>query len=257
MSNNLNINSTGIISRFQLLFDFFPFHIKAIVLFSQILAVFFSLCIIFILFKSKFKDKFFRILLIIACSDLAYSSLILVLSFITLICYSENLICPLVFYYIMSLGFIVINEFISSSLSLFVILIEIFLTIQRISIMKNFKWVRKNKNINLILIFLFIISILIFTPKLFMYKINLSYFYKSKKPKLIHDVFATKFGDSNKASIILGISIFRITLITVILPVLNVIMFAIYKQYLKQKLKFPAQYQSKLLLYSIFLLLFL
>jgi hypothetical protein len=213
---------------------------KPLVLCLRYFAFISSLVNIRIFSTFKLKNSLYKLLMIIAIADALYSFMLLSLGFLAMICYEDSLCGPSLYYGYL-LGYVFISEFLTSSLALFNIILEIFITIQRILILSQVNSLLKTAKVRVVCSIFSVVSIIAYSPLLSMFKIvkidqddayesanNTSFEYRLSK---------NEFGKSTAALFFLtSISLTRITLVTVFLFVLNITCIVKFKQYLKKKI---------------------
>lgn len=197
----------------------------------------------------RLKDALYKYLLVMASSDAAYSLLVFLLSWVTRMCYAdEPAYCPASVFYAVLVLYVAVSEYLSSCLALFSIVLECFLTVQRILLVANTGTALQQRplvarirraltappSVSCVCAWLFAVSLAAYLPVLFMRRIQTvtlsgaAFDYRLEK---------TLFGQSYAAkSLITGIKIARILLVTVVLAILNAVNIVQFNAYTKRKL---------------------
>lgn len=215
---------------------------KTIVMILRSLALLTSLINIKILGRLRLKDSVYKYLFVITITDAVYSALLFLLGLSASICYDDspdNLCSPPV-YYLFLICYILFSEFITSCLALFNILLECFLTLQRIVIVANKRSKLNSINHKIVCGSLLLFSILIYTPALFLNKIITIEIKESDSntTRLDYRMIKTSYGKSDAAVTVITVtSLFRIVMATVVLSVINIVAICKFKAYLVRKLQ--------------------
>jgi hypothetical protein len=144
--------------------------------------------------------------------------------------------------YVTSLLFIIIVEYLTSCLAILNIFIEIFLTAQRICVLSAIRMsIFKKEYLNRVCSAFVAISLLIYTPVLFMNKIDpavpSNQTKNSNYPLSDYVVNKTEFGQTRLGiGILNALTIFRIVLVGCVLSGLNVVAIVKYRAYFSRKL---------------------
>jgi hypothetical protein len=187
----------------------------------------------------RLKDSLYGYLLIISMADATYSGLLFSLGVMARVCYEDDPVhCGPSLYYTYLIFYVFISEYLTSSIAFFNISLEIFVTIHRILLILHVNSFLKRIRVSYVCSFLLGISAVIYSPVLAMYNItdigsrNETCSAGNEEYRLSK----SNFGRSNTAlSILTCISLVRITLVTVVLFMLNIIAIFKFKQYLKRK----------------------
>jgi hypothetical protein len=132
-----------------------------------------SLMNVLVLVNPKLKESLFRYLLVMAIVDMFYSLMVFTLGFMSSLCLpSTSEMCGPNLYLTFLVMFILMSDFLTSSLALMNILLEIFLTTQRMLMITNKKSALRNASVTRVCWTLFGVSLLLYFPFLFMNKIE-------------------------------------------------------------------------------------
>lgn len=139
---------------------------------------------------------------------------------------------------------IIIDNYFTSCLAIFVILIEINLSIQRLLILKNTTLCIINQDYKIITFILFLFALIYYLPQLFIQNI-LSTRYISKNNtntsmiRVSYSLVNTKFGNSLAGNYIpISLTIIRIILGTIVLTFINIINVIEIKKIFSNKIKY-------------------
>lgn len=192
-------------------------------------------------FRLNIKHHLYKYLIVIALVDLAYFFSMSSLSAFPRLClnhrYNETL-CSAPVQKTFFILLIFISDYLTSSLALFNILAEIYLTVQRILLITNSSI--KHLKFKFSCFILFIISFTAYLPVLFMYKIEKDcQFNKTKRAYLLsYKITKTGFGKTGVSVVIqAALSATRILLVTLVLFVLNIIVICVFKRFLQKKIE--------------------
>lgn len=185
-----------------------------------------------IIFRNpKLNDQTYKFLLVIAFNDFAYSCQLMLLQ-LGKLCVTGS--CAPNTKYAVLLLHIVCFEYTTSCLAIMNIFIELYMTVQRLSMVKNKKFM-ESISFRKIIIFLTIISFVYYSPVLFLTKIDTIYIKNSTMPQ-DYSLKLSSFGNSSIGRLIPTVlSLIRIFLVTVVLFVLNVITIISFKKYFAKK----------------------
>ena len=202
------------------------------------------------------KDSLYKYLLVIAVFDSLYSLLLLLVMGVEhnvevifsrtleVICSNKKAYegtqtrCDSSRYYIFLGLFLFISEFVTSVFQFFNILLEIFLTLQRIFLISNVRSFLRDTNVKRVCTILFLISFFIHMPIIFMDNIEESETRINNMTQIArhYRLNKTMFGKTTVAkSIMTGLSTSRLVLVTLVLLILNIIAIVKYRAYLKKK----------------------
>jgi hypothetical protein len=198
-------------------------------------ATLFSLLNICVLAHSKLKDKLFKFLLAMAVADFLYSGLIFALSELARLSYA-GYVGP-TGYFIFLVLYILISEHITSCLAFFNIILEIFLTLQRIVIISNNidSCIKKIK-FEQVCSTLLTVTALIYAPMLFMNTIKRVEIRNVNASIVEYRLVKTEFSRSGPAlTYVIGLNITRIALVTTVLLIFNIIAIFKFRAYLMKK----------------------
>ena len=189
-----------------------------------------SLICVWILFKIRNVSSLNKCLLAMSFSDALYTLSFLIGHAIFSVCTEDDPVkCGKILYLGFLVNYITISEFLSSCLAFFNILMETFLMIQRIMIVRNNFSSFKNLKGNFICSTVCIISILIYFPVLFAKLIEpVRYTSTSSLNKTIADAYEfrkTKFGGSFLFTCYINtVTLARVLLATIILLALDILL---------------------------------
>jgi hypothetical protein len=188
-----------------------------------------------VLANKKLKDSFFKYLLIMSLVDIAYVALISIMYF-TVCTGNPGGMCGTDWDYVNLLIYIVFSEFLTSALALFNILLEIFLTVQRIfQISFNKSRLHKLSVFKTCLI-LFSISLVYYSPTLAMNRIDTVY--RENGTRRAYVLSKTPFSKTNLGvALVTGMTVCRIALVTVVLTIVNIVAMIKFNAFLHRKSK--------------------
>lgn len=234
MENNSNPNETLNVKSSNFYIDWFEVTLCTLCF----LGTFTSILNIIIFLNKKLKDQTYNYMLVISMVDFAY---ITIIGFeITFKCGSfcdilKNSYATQVY----TLWF---ADYLTSCLAIMNILIELFVSIQRLFIILNKKFLQ-NVSFRIVLILISLVSIVYYIPVLFVRKI-------AHDPSLnIFKIVFTEFGDSNFGKSVPSVlSMIRLFFVLVCLSIVNFITFIEFKKHFskKKKLKFNKTKSSKI-----------
>ena len=193
--------------------------------------------------KAKLKDRLYRYMFANSLADVAYTSLMnfTILFSVFIVCNkSIPFGCPSSYsYYLSIVMYILFMEYMTSCLAFFNIVLEIFLTVERIILISNFDSNRlKNAKTKLVCSVIFSIALFLHSPLLFVNKITGEMFNSDNNPnnKTKLKLEKTEFGASYIAKTYLSsLSILRIVLVIFVLLVLNVVALFKFKAFTRNK----------------------
>ncbi len=215
---------------------------RQIIMALRVASILVSLFNVAVLAHQKLKDSVFKYLLVIAVIDAVYFFLIYLLGILTAICVSggdSTSQCAPDVYYIFLVLFVFLSDFLTSSLALTNILLEIFLTLQRSLIIANHArgWL-KDATVLKSGTVLFLVSLGCYAPMLLIKKVELAVIAStnSTTPSFDYRLVKSEFGKSKLAAgYQVVINSLRIVLVCGVLFVLNVIVTRRFRDYLKKK----------------------
>jgi hypothetical protein len=208
-----------------------------VVEFMRMVSMITSVLTVVILNKLNTKITVYKYIRFTTYSDLIYTGLLFLFRLLELRCTKNPAHgCPTIQYSYL-LAYVWISDFFTSCLAFFNILMEIFIQLHRTLIVLNrlpaFKFISTCKWASL---FMLIVSLLVYTPVLFMKRIELkpSDGYTTR-PNEYHLV-RTEFGKSKLSQLILDIINFvRIFLVIGVIFVLNLIIMIRFRLFLKKR----------------------
>jgi hypothetical protein len=198
-----------------------------------------------VLVNPKLKDPLFKYLLVISIVDTTYSLMIYFLSFLNSLCFPlRHEICGPIFLLIFRVLFMLMSDFLTSSLAFMNILLEIFLTLQRVLMITNTRSVLRDASVARVCWTLFSVSVLVYFPFLFTNKVervvptsswspwmsgNSSSGYEYRRVK-------SEFGNSTYAFWFqVTVNVIRMCLVLVVLPILNCLAIIKFHAYFQHK----------------------
>jgi hypothetical protein len=143
--------------------------------------------------------------------------------------------------------FIVIDEYLTSCMAVFNLLIQIFLSLQRIFLVLNKSYLQNISLIKSILI-LASISLIFYSPILTIQRIELSHPNATSNAHmpLLYSIVHTHFGETAFGqSVPTVLSSLRIFLATILLSIVNIINFIAFKRYFEKRKKLTKPNSSK------------
>jgi hypothetical protein len=204
-----------------------------------------------VLANKKLKDSLHKYLLVMTIADLVYTTLISIMFFT--VCHNNpHGKCGSQIDYFNLVIYIFVSEFLTSSLAIFNILLEIFLTLQRIVIISHINSRLRHASVYKVCLVLFSISLAFYSPMLAVHRIDIINKTTSKHEPVDYKLSRTNFGMTNLSiGMKTVMNIIRIILVTLVLSILNGIVLIKYKAFLvnKKNLKRP---QSNFVKTSIF-----
>jgi hypothetical protein len=141
--------------------------------------------------------------------------------------------------YALSVLSLLLSEYFTSCLALFNILIEIVITCQRIGLISRGNRIESRNRAWLVCATLFAASLAIYTPVLFINEVDVVETISNQTTNLLERDYTyrkTEFGKSTSGYIVFKIIIiFRVTLVTVVLSIVNVIASVKFTSFFKRK----------------------
>jgi hypothetical protein len=185
---------------------------------------------ILVLTNAKLKDPIFKYLRATAIADFLYCACILPVSIGIIFCgvgygRAETKCGPNIYKHFFIL-YIALDEYATSCLALFSILVEIFLTIQRICVITNTRSLAISSKVKQVTLLILIVSFLAYTPTLGMYELN------------SYRITRSRFGRSQLAVAIQTVlGTLRLCLVLVVLFALNIVTIVKLRAFLNAKLR--------------------
>jgi hypothetical protein len=144
--------------------------------------------------------------------------------------------CPTV-HYALYICYIWISDYLTSCLACFNILLEIFITIERLFTVSNqLPTMKNNTKVKIIILAILIISLSVYLPVLFMKRVEMKLDQGPDVEIEQYGLVKTDFGKSEAATIIINtLSILRVLLVSVVLFVLNLVTVFRFKRFLKRR----------------------
>jgi hypothetical protein len=204
------------------------------------LCTFSSICCILnisILASPKLKDPLYKYIMLIACTDLLYFLLIIINNVLDVQCQPVPYLCRSFAQFISFLNDQFSINYLTSCLAVFSILSEIFLTTQRLFLIKNYKYLRSLtwKHVAPVI---GLISLIYYSPYWFSYGMTttgLVYSYKGEN-YTEWTLDKTEFGKTQASFWLLSsLSIVRTLLVMIVLSSLNVASIIVFRAYIKKK----------------------
>ena len=187
--------------------------------------------------KLRKKDSLYRFLLIISIVDALYSATILTLGSFARICYAENPVyCSSSTYHKFLISYIILSEYITTALAFFNVILENFITLQRIIIISNLQFLRR-VSVKVVCFVFLLISFIVYTPILWFNKIEKIEIINGTQTLLVdYKLTKTNFSQTTLAkTIVTSLSMTRLVLVTLFLLILNIIAIAKFRAYIKRK----------------------
>jgi hypothetical protein len=204
-----------------------------------------SLLNVSVLVNPKLKDTIFKYLLVIAIVDTTYSLMIYLLGFLNSLCFPlRHEICGPTFLFTFRVLFIFMSDFLTSSLAFVNILLEIFLTLQRVLMITNTRSALRDAGVARVCWTLFFVSLLFYFPFLFMNKVERVAPTSSLSPMMSgssssgyeYQRVKSEFGNSTPAFWFqTTVNVIRICLVLVVLPILNCVAIIKFRAYFQRK----------------------
>jgi hypothetical protein len=208
----------------------------------RILSFIVSIFNLIVLTRTRHKEPLNKYLLVMSIVDAFYTILMAVMSVLNSIFTSQDPDSKNPYFDLVYLiSYVVFSEYLTSSLAVFNIIMEIFLTLQRISHILNKCLFFKNAQFKIVVSVILIISLLIYSPVLFIRHIKTIQLSEKNENTSVFTKFSfrlekSSFGKSTIAVFMINsVSITRIILVMVVLLVLNIILVFKLKDYLLKK----------------------
>lgn len=190
-------------------------------------------------------ETVYKFLRIVSLVDAGYSAGIFTISFMGRTCPLASLSadpCSATTHLILIIAYVILSEYLTSCLAIFNIIMECFLTVQRIIVILNKTSKFANfQRVGLVSSLIFVFSFAIYAPVLFMTKpqfYETLNFTRDGKPASFKNDYVmakTKFGKTKLALwFVNGLTIARMFMVIVVLLILNIIVIAIMKLYLNK-----------------------
>lgn len=198
----------------------------------------------------KLKNPIYKFLTMMSVSDMLYSFLVLSLSLMVYINYLGDPGCVTLICYYYNYSAFWINEYITTCLAMFSIVLECYLTLQRILVLSETRSPSLKRMLDSawIGVILFITVVLIHSPLILVFQVKLvSYvkddsrllramLYSQRNITIGFDITKTQFGNSIWGSMLIkSLSSLRILLVTVVLFALNVCAVCRFKRFFHRK----------------------
>ncbi len=203
----------------------------------RITSLLFSMASIRVVSKLKSDVIIFKYFLLVSKIDLMYSSSMIWLSFYVMICFHDSVKTDSPLYYYLQFFYLALSEYFTSVLALTNILIEVYLSLQRIFAL-NKKIFIQNRHFKTVLLVIALISIIYYIPVLFVSNIQgrTHSSLKHNRSIVVFVIGKTGFGNSYAGKFTVKfLTLCRIILVTFGLCVLNTITIAKYSKYLRAK----------------------
>jgi hypothetical protein len=188
-----------------------------------------------VLLSKKLKDSMYTFLSIMAFIDTLY--VLCTMSLIWTQCPREEPNeCSPYLYLANLILFIAASEYLTSCMALFNILLEIFLTMQRIFLISNTR-IYRNASVKKVCSILLLTSLAFYSPVLFIYNITSSYTKNANgSQEISFKRVRTEFGKTYYAKwTLIVLNSTRVALVMVVLLVLNVTAIVKFNVYFEQK----------------------
>jgi hypothetical protein len=196
----------------------------------------FSLLNMLVLRNKKLKDPLYSFLLVMATVDSLYGIIIMSIGWTD--CPNG---CSPYLYLANLILYIVVSEYLTSCMALFNILLEIFLTLQRIFIISNMQ-ICRNASVKKVCVTFVFISLVFYSPVLFIDHIISTSGADGNNQSINFKRVRTEFGKTTYAMwTLIGLNFTRAALVTVVLLIINIVAIVKFNAYLERK----AQLTSK------------
>lgn len=220
--NSSCFNLSSLTNDSNMLTRFINLYILSTVCFFGAIANFLN---ILVFINKTMKDISFKYMLALSISDFFY----LCFSSFGYVVLCKD--CPLNGHYFIELYEIIIDDYFTSCLAIFNILIDIVLSVQRLLLLSNRPL--RNESYKYLITIIFIISLIYYMPVLFFKSVDSSIkndtYCNSKF--LVYEANPTQFGSSFSAEIIaIVLTLIRITLGFFVLNLINILNVVIYKK---------------------------
>jgi hypothetical protein len=214
----------------------------------RIISILTSLINIRVLRNPKLKDVTYTYLFVISMGDLAYTSLMLFYSVLSDLCTTNQ--CNTFFYYIFLLLYVLISEYVTSSLAFFNIIMQVYISFQlfyRVLDGSSFRSYshsniyKSDSKTKMVIIVLLMISFLAYTPNLFTYHIETVDVKRNKTDDIDNNeipfkLARTKFGKTNLSRLLLTcMTCIRIFFVIIVLLVVNICILVKFRKYMRNK----------------------
>jgi hypothetical protein len=190
----------------------------------------------------KLKDPAFKILLTVAIVDFSYMCLLLLNALMSMYCEPMPFMCGSNAQLFAFITDQLIMNYLTSSMALYSILCEIFLTVQRMLLLKNITLL-KNVTVRTAGPVFGIISLVYYSPYWFAYDFVTTdnvYVYRNQT-YVEWNLVANDFGKSAAYSWLLSaLSIFRMILVLVVLLVLNIVSVIFFRKHFSRRVTLVA-----------------
>lgn len=224
------------------------FSISSGILFLSLrcLAFIISLISIKLLTNPRLRGPVYKFLLAMSISDSIYTGSMVMLAIMSIACGNNSSRCGQEAHFSLVLLYLIISEYLTSSLAFFNILVEIFLSIERLLLISGVKNLLDKSKTLLMSSILLIVSLLVYSPILFMnyvkdVKVPLASNHSTNQTTSFRTDYApmkTEFGRSSLAmSIITALTLIRILLATLVLIILNSAVIIVLRFYFNKAVK--------------------
>jgi hypothetical protein len=208
-----------------------------VILALRFTAAVFSVLNISVLAHPRLKDPLYKFLLVMSIADCLYSGSLFFLGMFAKYCYAHSVSAT--GYFIFLLLYIIISEYLTSSLAFFNIILELFLTGQRIVIISNnVDSCLKTAKFKHVFALLASVSLAVYAPTLFMNSISAAMVEDTSKNLVYLDyrLVKTEFSlTKTAAAYVTTMNIARMVLVTCVLFILNIIASIKFRAFLKKK----------------------
>jgi hypothetical protein len=183
------------------------------------------------------KDPAFKILLTVAIVDFSYMCLLLLNRVMDMYCEPMPFMCGSNAQLFAFITDQLIMNYLTSCMAIYSILCEIFLTVQRMFLIKN-KFLLKNVTVRTVGPIFGITSLIYYSPYWFAYDFvttNKVYVYRNQT-YLEWNLVANDFGNSDAGKWLLSaLGIFRMLLVLVVLLVLNIVSAVVFRNHFSKR----------------------
>ncbi len=217
------------------------FEHRWIVIFSleifRILALIASLVNIKVLAAIKSSVSIYKLLVVMAFVDFLYTVTLFGFRMTELACNKNPAVdCPNI-QYLFFAGYILVSDYLTSCLAFFNILLEIFITLQRLFMISNkLPHMKNSSKMKIVSLVICVISFSIYIPVLFMKRVELKPNQNEDLKVREYQLVKTEFGQSKAATVIMNCQILtRIFLLLVVLLVLNTVTVFKFRRFLKRR----------------------
>jgi hypothetical protein len=217
----------------------------------RLLGIIASLLNVSVLASPRLKEPLFKYLLVMAVVDMSYSLLVQTLSTVYNLCFPVRTnVCGPGLELTALFLFIIVSDFLTSSLALMNILLEIFLTLQRVIMITNKRSKLRGFSVTRVCWTMFGVSLLLYFPYILMHKIekvasmpisaeanNNTILRTSNGSNYHYRKTMTEFGGSALAFWFrVTVNVIRVFFVVVILSVLNCVAICKFNAYFSRKL---------------------